>query len=461
MKRRDFLKFLGGIGALGVLPGVGTSLAMAEGDAPKRFLLLSHCHGWPYESWRMHPPGTSRDVSQKWMLESFDESEWSQALRPLYRHRQRLNVLDGLSLASAELDLDGNRHDTGWVHAWTGGKADFSGTDTRSTVASIDQIIARQISRDDRLPSLELALNDARETGRPIAYSPAGIRLPVETDPARIWSRVFGPANAPDPLAVRRQGVLGYAYQEFQRISQRVSPVHRAKLEAHFELVDGLGARLEGMANLSCESVPGIPQVGADYGERFDLVADLIAASLGCDATRVVSLSLGEMPTNYFGWDHLTEDVHKGLAHDIYDDPQKYQAMSDYVEVHARQVARLVDRLSEIPDVDGRSVMDNTLIVWGSELADGWHGYEHYCPVIIGGDWHFETGNYHYWPHETPIDILTRTGYASACGKPHQHLLVSLAQAMGLDVDAVGLEHLISQQGGVIDTRGPLEGLRA
>ena len=158
MKRRDFLKFLGGIGALGVLPGVGTSLAMAEGDAPKRFLLLSHCHGWPYESWRMHPPGTSRDVSQKWMLESFDESEWSQALRPLYRHRQRLNVLDGLSLASAELDLDGNRHDTGWVHAWTGGKADFSGTDTRSTVASIDQIIARQISRDDRLPSLELAL---------------------------------------------------------------------------------------------------------------------------------------------------------------------------------------------------------------------------------------------------------------------------------------------------------------
>lgn len=460
MRRREFLKFLGGAGALGLMPGLGGSWAMAEGDAPKRFLLLSHCHGWPYDAWKMHPRDVALNVSQKWMLDGFDESEWSQALRPLYRHRHRLNVLDGLSLSSAELDLDGNRHDTGWIHAWTGTKADFSGTDTRSTGASIDQLIARHIARTDRLPSLELALNDARETGRPVAYTSAGIRLPVETDPARIWSRVFGPSNVPDPLAMRRQGVLGYAYREFQRISERVSSAHRAKLDAHFELVNDLGTRLEGMASLSCRTTPAMPGVGSDYGGRFDLLTDLIGATFGCDATRVISLSLGEMPTAYFGWDHLTEDVHKGLAHDIYDDPQKYQAMSDYIEMHAQQVARLVDRLSDIPDVDGRSVMDNTLIVWGSELADGWHGYQHYCPLIIGGDWHFETGNYHYWPHETPIDILTRTGYASRSGKPHQHLLVSLAQAMGLSVEAVGLEFLISQQGGVIDTRGPLEGLR-
>ena len=74
----------------------------------------------------------------------------------------------------AQSDLDGNRHDTGWIHAWTGANADFSGTDTRSVSASIDQIIARQISRHDRLPSLELALNDAQETGR---RSPTALRV--------------------------------------------------------------------------------------------------------------------------------------------------------------------------------------------------------------------------------------------------------------------------------------------
>ena len=49
--------------------------------------------------------------------------------------------------------------------------------------------------------------------------------------------------------------------------------------------------------------------------------------------------------------------------------------MADYLTMHMAQLARLVDKLSAMPDVDGRSVMDNTLIVSGSELANGWHGY--------------------------------------------------------------------------------------
>ena len=77
MRRREFLKVLGGLGALGVVPGLGTSSALAEGDAPKRFLLLSHCHGWPYSSWKMHPQSASLEVSQKWALQNFNESEWS------------------------------------------------------------------------------------------------------------------------------------------------------------------------------------------------------------------------------------------------------------------------------------------------------------------------------------------------------------------------------------------------
>ena len=105
--------------------------------------------------------------------------------------------------------------------------------------------------------------------------------------------------------------------------------------------------------------------------------------------------------------------------------------------------------------------MDNTLIVWGSELADGWHGYRHYCPVILGGDWHFNTGRYLYLPHETPIEILVPasvdpSGYSAVSGRPHQHLLVSVAQAMGLEVDHVGHESLMGQTGQRVDCAGPL-----
>ena len=117
----------------------------------------------------------------------------------------------------------------------------------------------------------------------------------------------------------------------------------------------------------------------------------------------VVSLSLGEMPTAEFGADHISDKVHKGIAHYIYDDPAKHAAMADYVRHHARQVARLIETLEAIPDAGGGSVMDNTLIVWGSELGDGWHGYHRYNPVLIGGSWAFKTGRYLYWPDGTPI----------------------------------------------------------
>ncbi|MEE2757938.1 MAG: hypothetical protein VYA30_14875 [Myxococcota bacterium] len=97
--------------------------------------------------------------------------------------------------------------------------------------------------------------------------------------------------------------------------------------------------------------------------------------------------------------------------------------------------------------------------MWGSELADGWHGYQHYCPVLIGGSWHYNTGQYHYFPHETPIRILTRDGYTERSGLPHQKMLVSVAQAMGIAVDEIGLSHVQTQNGHRLDISGSLAGL--
>jgi hypothetical protein len=108
--------------------------------------------------------------------------------------------------------------------------------------------------------------------------------------------------------------------------------------------------------------------------------------------------------------------------------------------------------------------MDHTLIVWGSELADGWHGYRHYCPTLFGGAWAFRPGRYVHLPHTTPARLLVPAsagigGYSDTSGRPHQHLLVSVAQAMGVDIDQVGLGHVQGQDGDHIDCTGPLQEL--
>ena len=333
ISRRNLLQ-LGGLTALGAGLSGGVLRAFAQSSTPtKRLILISHCHGWPYTTWKMRPAGRSLDPDEPWAVDlgSLAESEFSRPLAPLYEHRRRLLALDGLSLATAELDTGGNRHDRGWIHAWTGNNADFAARDTRSTSASLDQLIAAQIARSDRLPSLELSVDAALEAGRPISYNLGGVRLPAESTPLRAWDRVFGPVSSGDAVGQRRRTTLDFAYNEYRELAPRFDATGRARLESHFELVQRLGGRLEGLATLSC-TAPMRPAAAFEkYDKRFDAFADIIAAAFSCDITRVVSLSLGEMPTAEFGAAAISDKVHKGIAHYIYDDAAKHAAMTDYV----------------------------------------------------------------------------------------------------------------------------------
>lgn len=468
LDRRDFLRLLGlsgvavGVGQAGLAWGKG-----AEEVTPiRRLLIISHCHGWPRETWRLNAPGKSD--AQPWELDltKLPKDQWSEPLAPLYDMRSRLLPIDGMSLATCELDADGNRHDTGFVQAWTGNWVDFSTSPARARSRSLDQIVAAHVARPDQLPSLELAVDGVQgyEPGRPVCYAANGKQIPLESDPVAAWNRIFGPSQKPDPLSTRHKRVLDYSYGEFKAMAAGLEVKHRQRLDAHFGLLEALSKRLTGLANLECAAIPAEPKHDGTFDSRFDAMAELIATAFACDVTRVATLSLGEMRTSDFGWDHVTDNVHKGLAHGIFESKLKHEAMTDYVTRHGEQVARLVKRLEAIPDASGGSVMDNTLIVWGSELANGWHGYREYCPMIIGGQWHFKTGRYVHKPHDTPVEMLVpeqvaKSGWSELSGLPHQHLLVSAAQAMGLDIDHVGLRHTQGQRGDKVNLRGPIDGL--
>ena len=65
---------------------------------------------------------------------------------------------------------------------------------------------------------------------------------------------------------------------------------------------------------------------------------------------------------------------------------------------------------------------------------------------------------------QTPIQMLVPAsvnpmGYSQFSGLPHQHLLVSTAQAMGLSIDQVGIEHVQGQRGDRVECTGPLPDL--
>ena len=259
MDRRRFLRAMGlscaGVG-LGTL-GVRGPLARADqGEAPRRLLMISHSHGWPYDGWKLRPPGLGDDTPWELDLSAMSVEELSAPLAELYAHRSRMVALDGLSLATAELDVDGNRHDTGWVHAWTGNNADFSGTATQAQSASLDQIVAAAIARSDRLPSLEISIAGGPEPARPICYAANGAQLPQLDTPDRVWERMFGPSNGGGTLAGRQRAVLDFAHGEYRTVKSSLTRTAKQRLDAHFGLLDQLGDRIEGLASLSCPGAP-------------------------------------------------------------------------------------------------------------------------------------------------------------------------------------------------------------
>jgi hypothetical protein len=91
--------------------------------------------------------------------------------------------------------------------------------------------------------------------------------------------------------------------------------------------------------------------------------------------------------------------------------------------------------LAETPDSDGRSVLDNTLVIWGSELGQAWDHSIANIPFVFAG----------------ATDILRGGHYLSGSTIALNRMLVSACHAMGLtDVETYGS----------LDTgSGPLPGL--
>ncbi|MEN0064184.1 MAG: DUF1552 domain-containing protein [Myxococcota bacterium] len=450
----DRRRFLSALGLSGLALGLPRpSWAMSNGPI-RRLLIVSTSHGTPYEHWQMDPEGKGPAGSWSADLVPLAPERFSRSLAPLYDQRARMNCFDGLSLATAELDIPGYRHEKGWLHAWTGALVYFTGADLFSTGPSLDQIVARAIGRPDRLPSLELTIGD----GRPVAHAGRAQPVPLERDPQKAWDRLFGLSTTADPLRRAQGSVLDFARAEQEALRGRLSNADRSKLDTHFELVRQLEQRLQGLSEATCNTTPERLQAGLDgYNATFDAFSEIVAAAFSCDLTRVATISLGDLPSRDFGWgDYLSGDAHNDLAHRIYDDPRAALGMSDYTAHHAAQMARLVRTLEAIPD-EGGSLLDHTLIVWGSELADGWHSLEKYCVTSFGGSWAWPVGRYFHWPWQTtPIRMEAYGGQVNA-GLPHQHLLVSIAQAMGLDVDQVGLGDIRNREGTFVDLKGPLK----
>lgn len=442
--RRRLLSLLAAGAAGSAFGGRFTSqAAAAAGDIPKRLIFFYTQQGTLRDLWA--PTGSET---------SFQLGELH---GPLEAHQSKLLFLHGLGMRSNDVDptSPGNAHYAGTTHALT---AVDRKSPTLPSGPSIDQLIATRLNEGAPLtafPSLELAAADVSFGEWAVSFTGSGQPVPFSTEPKKTYDRLFGNFVSPDNGAALDQQaqdelVLRYAAGELDENAARFGKDDKLKLEAHAQALRDLQQRLVLGSSAACSKPDASGFTDSyQYAPTADANFRLAAAALACDLTRVVTLALPEIPSKEIdyvsglaGTTDLHDLVHKTAENgDLKDNADAVAPIKRYHQYHSKQFADFLALLDGIPEADGKSLLDHSVVVWCGQLGSGSHDLD-WLPWILAGSGggYFSTGRFLRLPRE------------NGRGLAHSDLFVSLANYMGLELTTFGNPSVC---------RGALPGLRA
>jgi hypothetical protein len=133
---------------------------------------------------------------------------------------------------------------------------------------------------------------------------------------------------------------------------------------------------------------------------------DLMALAFQTDTTRLATFMLAHDGSNRSFPDIGVPDAHHGISHHQ-KDPVKLAKLGKIDRFYLRQLSYFLDKLKGIKE-GGGTLLDNSMIVWGSGIGDPDRHNHDNLPVIVagraGGTW--TTGKRIMLPGETPITNL-------------------------------------------------------
>lgn len=439
LSRRRFLR---GLGACIALPAfeslVPRAARSAYGATPlgPAGRLATTASGAPLRTaWVYVPNGA---IPSTWWPngEPGRDFQLNKTMESLAGMKNKFQVLSGLNDTPGDQGPDG-----GGDHARAGGtyltgvRINKSNTDIRAGI-SIDQVIAGQIGHLTSLQSLELTCDDVRTTGGcdsgyGCAYefnmswkAPTQPATP-EPNPRLVFERMFG-AGAPGTRKEnlrRRMGqqksILDYVMQDAAAINGIASPGDKQKLDQYLTSLRDIEQRIQKAESMrdraqdpNVETPSGIPQ---DYPEYLQLVFDMLILAFQTDQTRIATFMMAyegsnrTMPFLGFPEGHHTCTHHNNQAELV----EKTKLIDKF---YVEQFAKFLSRIDAVQDVDGNSLLHNSMIVYGSAHADGNRHTHNNLPIILAGG-----GG----------GALTPGQYTKFGSKPVTNLFLSLADRMG------------------------------
>jgi hypothetical protein len=397
-----------------VLRGVGTALALPLLDAmiPARTALAqTAAKATPHLGFIYFPHGA---VQAQWTPSGEGRiAEFRDILKPLDKYKSMTTVFNNID----------NQAAVGPVHALSPGTWLSCVHPAMSQEAhggtTADQIAAADIGQDTPLPSLEVATENHggggfcdRDYGcsysGTISFRTPTTPLPMETDPRKLFIRLFGQGdNAAERARLSKQYVslLDMVGEEAKQLQSILGPSDKAMLSDYLESVREIERRIQKMEarDLSNVNIPDAPKAEAiAFDRRINLMFDLVALAYQANMTRVftfmVAAEVSGQTYNHIG----VSDAFHPLSHHN-NEQAKMERLVKVQAYHTQVFAKFLDKLAKMPDGDGM-MLEHSLFVYGSNMSNS-NAHNHYpLPTSIVGGWKTVKGGQVITPPEhTPL----------------------------------------------------------
>jgi hypothetical protein len=357
VSRRTMLKGVGATIALPLLdamnPAATAWARTAAGTTPRRLAFIGFPHGAVMNHWS--PAQTGRDF------------EMSPILEPLEPFRAHLTIVSGLRNKPAETPEPHGHVEQTWLSCVT--PWDF-GRDPEAGVTA-DQMAARHIGQDTRVPSLELTTAQA---GARMAWRTPTQSLPQESNPRAVFQKLFGHGDTDEERAAilsETGSILDRVQGQAARLQASLGAGDRRIVSDYLDSVREIERRVQ-MASQQDDSSLEIPDapVGTptDLSEHFRLMFDLMALAFQADITRVITFSMDrEASMRSYTNLGISEGFHPLSHHG--NDAQKLDKLVQIQRYHTEMFVPFVARLASAREADG-TVLEHSTILYGSNMSN-------------------------------------------------------------------------------------------
>jgi hypothetical protein len=413
--------FLGGAAALIGLPWL-ESVARASSSA-KRFLVFYVPNGVQPGDWIPSVTGTDFDLPP--------------ALVSLAPHRSSVSVISGLANPAADQD-DG--HLCGTASLLTCRPVPIEEERIKNGV-SVDQLAAQSLGPSTRFASLQLGLEPGLSVGgcgvtascaygNTISWAGETAPLPVMIDARVVFERLFSGIDAGESARAvlarrrRKKSVLDFVREDARALETRIAARDRERVEEYLTGLRELEQRIDAGGKIGECAIedPGVLQ-NEQTEQRVRAMGDLMVAAFQCDLTRIITFMLASSASGRAYRFLGVEDGHHEMSHHD-DKPERLSALRAIATWEVAQFGYLIDRLSRIDEGEG-SALDNSILIFSSEISDG-NKHDHVdIPMIVAG----------------------RGGGAIASGRhlrfekePLANLHLTVLQALGVGATSFGID---------------------